>query len=131
MCPAGLLQNSEDVRLPFAAAWAIAAYLRLYLLGSLPFIPDGQLTAAADGPTRRGVVPPPSELVQQDKLACVLRLMEFRTGHAQHTRMGPSAAELVQQDTLAYGLRVGPGQALFWTGHPPPMLEAMGGVPCR
>jgi len=77
---AGLLQNSSaDVRPPFAAAWAIAAYLRLHLLGSLP---DGQEAAAADGPTRRGVVPPPSELVQRDKLACVLRLMEFRTGHA-------------------------------------------------
>jgi hypothetical protein len=69
--------GGDDVRTPFAAAAAIAAYLSIYLSGGPPPNPGPGAPAAklASLP-----VPPPMELVLPARLAAALRLLQYRPG---------------------------------------------------
>lgn len=66
------------MRLPFAAAAAIAAYLSVYLLagGSSSAALQQQLGAA----WCQQLAVPPMQLVSADKLAALLRLFKYRLG---------------------------------------------------
>jgi hypothetical protein len=77
--PAALLHhNASDVRLPFAAAAAIAAYLSVYLLagGSSSAALQQQLGAA----WCQQLAVPPMQLVSADRMAALLRLFKYRLG---------------------------------------------------
>jgi hypothetical protein len=69
--------GGDDVRTPFAAAAAIAAYLSIYLAGGAPSHPG------PGGPSAKLAalpVPPPMELVLPARLAAALRLLQYRPG---------------------------------------------------
>lgn len=88
--PAALLHhNASDVRLPFAAAAAIAAYLSVYLLagGSSSTVLQHQLGAT----WCQQLAVPPMGLVSVDKLAALLRLFKYRLG-----ANGPPMLEAVE-----------------------------------
>jgi hypothetical protein len=84
-----LHHNASDVRLPFAAAAAIAAYLSVYLLagGSSSTALQQQLGAA----WCQQLAVPPMQLVSADKLAALLRLFKYRLG-----ANGPPMLEAVE-----------------------------------
>jgi hypothetical protein len=96
-----LHHNATDVRVPFAAAAAIAAYISVYLLssqsswggGSSSNSTQGQLLGVQWG---QQLAVPPMGLVSPDKLTALLRLFKYRFG-----------------------------------GSGPPMNELLEGVPCR
>lgn len=88
--PAALLHhNASDVRLPFAAAAAIAAYLSVYLLagGSSSGALQQQLGAA----WCQQLAVPPMQLVSGDRMAALLRLFKYRLGSN-----GPPMLEAVE-----------------------------------
>jgi len=90
LLPAALLHhNASDVRLPFAAAAAIAAYLSVYLLagGSSSTVLQQQLGAT----WCQQLAVPPMGLVSVDKLAALLRLFKYRLG-----ANGPPMLEAVE-----------------------------------
>lgn len=78
--PGALSLAAEDVRTPFAAAAAIAAYLGVYLLGSPSASPASAGSAAAAGKLGCLPVPPPIDLVSPGRLGAVLRLLQYRPG---------------------------------------------------
>lgn len=84
-----LHHNASDMRLPFAAAAAIAAYLSVYLLagGSSSSSLAQQLGAS----WCCHLAVPPMGLVGPDKLAALLRLFKYRLGAS-----GPPLYEAVE-----------------------------------
>ncbi|KAF8056751.1 hypothetical protein HT031_006249 [Scenedesmus sp. PABB004] len=98
-----LHHNPSDVRAPFAAAAAIAAFMPLYLLACAP---DG------GGPALRQLMGagwgwqpavPPMGLVSPDKLAALLRLFKYRLGAS-----GPPMCEALEGVPCRTGLLDGP-----------------------
>jgi hypothetical protein len=90
-----LHHNASDVRVPFAAAAAIAAYITLYLLssqsswgGGTSSSLQGQLLGLQWG---QQLAVPPMGLVSPDKLTALLRLFKYRFGGS-----GPPMYELLE-----------------------------------
>ncbi|WIA21240.1 hypothetical protein OEZ85_000481 [Tetradesmus obliquus] len=102
-----LQHNASDVRVPFAAAAAIAAYISLYLLSSQSSWGDGtssslqgQLLGLQWG---QQLAVPPMGLVSPDKLTALLRLFKYRFGGS-----GPPMYELLEGVPCRAGLLDGP-----------------------
>uniref|UniRef100_A0A383VWV5 non-specific serine/threonine protein kinase n=1 Tax=Tetradesmus obliquus TaxID=3088 RepID=A0A383VWV5_TETOB len=102
-----LHHNASDVRVPFAAAAAIAAYISLYLLSSQSSWGDGtssslqgQLLGLHWG---QQLAVPPMGLVSPDKLTALLRLFKYRFGGS-----GPPMYELLEGVPCRAGLLDGP-----------------------
>ncbi|WIA41543.1 hypothetical protein OEZ86_008912 [Tetradesmus obliquus] len=102
-----LHHNASDVRVPFAAAAAIAAYISLYLLSSQSSWGDGtssslqgQLLGLQWG---QQLAVPPMGLVSPDKLTALLRLFKYRFGGS-----GPPMYELLEGVPCRAGLLDGP-----------------------
>lgn len=70
--------NTSDVRLPFAAAAAISAYLSVYLLAGGSSSEALQQQLGANWCQQLAV--PPMGLACVDKLAALLRLFKYRLG---------------------------------------------------
>lgn len=69
-----LHHNASDMRLPFAAAAAIAAYLSIYLLSG------SSNSSSMWGTGSQVPAVPPMGLASPDKLAALLRLFKYRLG---------------------------------------------------
>lgn len=82
--PAALLHhNASDVRVPFAAAAAIASLLSLYLLANGSANANSsssELQALLGVRWGQGMAVPPMGLVSPDKLAALLRLFKYSLG---------------------------------------------------
>lgn len=73
----GMLQLSggSDIVLGYAAAGAIAAYLRLYISPQGP-----QQSSSGAGSSAARSVPPPADLLSTPKLAAVQRMLKYHPG---------------------------------------------------